>query len=227
MLRKQRSELPDAIKLGGQLRYYQQEMHTAESMLFDLEDVLIDNNLSLESNRTALLTNANDSELRSEQQLLEKFKEVVSAIQVDVDSYLNDLYQVADIKEQTRSLSLKYQSFIDEHVLWIRSCDQLERSDWVPMMEAFQWLVDYQNWLQLFGELKNDIVASPWWYAVFLVVWLALVANQSRLRRALSHVSDLAAKRNCTAFRYTAEALLFTLLISLPYRYCLPSSIFG
>ena len=54
MLRKQRSELPDPNRLRGQLRYYQQEMHAADSMLFDLEDVLLDNNLRLESNRSSI-----------------------------------------------------------------------------------------------------------------------------------------------------------------------------
>jgi len=216
MLRKQRSELPDPNRLRSQTRYYQQEMHAAESMLFDLEDVLLENNLRLESNRNSKLTTDDSSGLRSEQLLLEKVKEVISAIQVDVDSYLNDLYQVADIKEQTQGLTQKYQSFIDEHVLWIRSCDQLERSDWVAMMEAVRWLVGYENWLELFNDLTIDVTARPLWYILMAVIWVALIINQSRLRRALNAVSDLAAKRNCTAFRYTAEASLFTLLISLP-----------
>lgn len=216
MLRKQRSELPDPNRLRSQIRYYQQEMHSAESMLFDLEDALLNNNVRLESNRNGQLNSGFSSELRSEQTLLEKFKEVVNAIQVDVDSYLNDLYQVADIKEQTQGLAVSYQEFIDEHVLWIRSCEQLERSDWLPMMEAFRWLVSYENWRQLFTDLFNDIGNRPLWYVLFVVAWLALIINQSRLRRALTAVSDLAAKRNCTAFRYTAEATLFTLLISLP-----------
>ena len=216
MLRKQRDDLPDLNRLQSQVRYYQQEMHAAESMLFDLEDALVENNVLLESNRTNQSTNGYSSELRTEQLLLEKIKEVISAIQVDVDSYLNDLYLVADIKEQTQGLTRKYQSFIDEHVLWIRSCDQLERSDWIAMMEAFRWLVDYANWIELFNTLVLDARQRPLWYILFAVVWLALVSNQSRLRRALNTVSELAAKRNCTAFRYTAEALLFTLMIALP-----------
>ena len=216
MLRKQRSELPDPNRLRSQIRYYQQEMHGAESMLFDLEDALLNNNLRLESNRNTQLSSGYSAELRSEQTLLEKFKEVVNAIQVDVDSYLNDLYQVADIKEQTQGLAVRYQEFIDEHVLWIRSCEQLERSDWLPMMEGFRWLVSYDNWRGLMGDVGEDMVNRPWWYVLFVVAWIALVINQSRLRRALTACSDLAAKKNCTTFRYTAEATLYTLLISSP-----------
>ncbi len=216
MLRKQRSELPDLNRLRNQVRYYQQEMHAAESMLFDLEDGLLENNLRLEGNRNSQVAAGYSAELRSEQLLLEKFKEVISAIQVDLDSYLNDLYQLADVKEQTQGLTQKYQSFIDEHVLWIRSCDQLERSDWVAIVEAFRWLVGYENWLKLLNDLVLDAGERPLWYVLFAVVWFALVFNQSRLRRALTTVSDLAAKRNCTAFRYTAEASLFTLMASLP-----------
>lgn len=216
MLRKQRSELPDPNRLRSQLRYYQQEMHAADSMLFELEDVLLENSIRLESNRSNQLIEGGNSQLRSEQLLLEKFKEVVSAIQVDVDSYLNDLYQVADMKEQTRGLALKYQAFIDEHVLWIRSCDQLERSDWMPLMEAFRWLVSYDNWRGLIEDLATDAVNAPWWYVLFSLAWLVLITNQARLRRALAQASDQASKKNCTAFRFTAEAIVFTLLISLP-----------
>jgi len=216
MLRKQRSELPDPNRLRGQLRHYQQEMHAADSMLFDLEDVLLDNNIRLEGNRSNLLVSGGNIDLRSEQLLLEKFKEVVSAIQVDVDSYLNDLYQVADMKEQTRGLALKYQAFIDEHVLWIRSCDQLERSDWVPLLEAFRWLVSYDNWRRLTNEVLNDAVNSPWWYALFIVAWVIVIASQSRFRRALSRSSEQASKKNCTVIRFTAEATAYTLLVSLP-----------
>lgn len=216
MLRKQRSELPDPNRLRGQLRYYQQEMHAADSMLFDLEDVLLNNNIRLESNRSNILVSGATGDLRSEQLLLEKFKEVVSAIQVDVDSYLNDLYQVADMKEQTRSLALKYQAFIDEHVLWIRSCDQLERSDWIPMLEAFRWLVSYDNWIRLINEIVADAVSSPWWYALFATVWILSITNQARFRRALARSSEHAAKKNCTAIRFTAEAVAYTLLICSP-----------
>lgn len=216
MLRKQRSELPDPNRLRSQLRHYQQEMHTAESMLFDLEDVLLDNNIRLESNRSNLLASGGNDELRSEQLLLEKFKEVVSAIQVDVDSYLNDLYQVADLKEQTRGLAIKYQAFIDEHVLWIRSCDQLERSDYVPLLEAFRWLVSYDNWRRLINELVTDASNSPWWYALFFTAWIFIIVNQSRFRRALARSSERASKKNCTTFRFTAEAIVYTWFISLP-----------
>ncbi len=216
MLRKQRGELPDPNRLRSQLRYYQQEMHAADSMLFELEDVLLDNNIRLEANRSNQLTANGNSDLRSEQLLLEKFKEVISAMQVDVDSYLNDLYQVADMKEQTRGLSIKYQAFIDEHVLWIRSCDQLERSDWIPLLEAFRWLVSYDNWSKLINEIGTDIKNSVWMYSLFFIAWILVLANQARFRRALSRSSEQASKKNCTAIRFTAEATIYTLLISLP-----------
>ncbi len=216
MLRKQRSELPEPNRLRSQIRYYQQEMHTAESMLFDLEDALLNNNAELESIRNRQSNSGNSTELRTEQVLLEKFKEVVNAIQVDVDGYLNELYQAADIKEQTHGLSVRYREFIDEHVLWIRSCEQLERSDWLPMLEALRWLVSYENWRKLFQDIFNDIVRRPWWYILFAVAWSGLVIYQSRFRRALFSVSDLAAKRNCISFLHTAKATMFTLLIALP-----------
>ncbi len=215
MLRKQRSELPDPAKIGSQIRYFQSEMQIAESMLFEVEDKLLEIGSNLEANRIASQTASTD-QLVAERQLLEKSKEVLSAIQVDVNSYLNDLYQVADLKEQTRTLSDKYQAFIDEHVLWIRSSEQLKRSDMADLVEAFRWLANTENWRGLGNALLADFKDQPWWYIAFGLGWMGLMFSQSRLRRAMSALSDQAAKRNCTNFLITTKASLITLIISMP-----------
>ncbi len=214
MLRKQRGELPDPAKLSGQIRQYQQELQNSETMLFGLEDALIDANTSLES-LSAQAAEA-DERPRAEYLLLEKAKVVITSMQVDVDGYMNDVLQVADIKEQTRLLSQRYAEFIDEHVLWIRSSDRLQQSEVGPLVEAFRWLVSYKNWTELTKGLMADLFAQPWWYAMFAITWLVLLFNQTRLRRGLGLLSDQAAKRNCVIFRYTAEAALITLCITIP-----------
>jgi potassium-dependent mechanosensitive channel len=215
MLRKQRSELPDPARIGSQIRYFQAEMQIAESMLFELEDLLLDTDSRLEANRIAA-QESDTEKLLAERQLLDKNKEVLTAIQVDVNSYLNDLYQLADLKEQTRSLSRKYQAFIDEHVLWIRSSEQLERSDIAALIEAFRWLASYGNWKSVGQALSQDFTSEPWWYLAFGAAWLVLVFSQSRLRRAMSGLSEKSSKRNCTDFGCTARSALITIAISLP-----------
>lgn len=215
ILRKQRSELPDTMSLRSDVRGYQREVQAAETALFNLEDELP----SLVSQVDRILESRpapNKAQPTPNERLTIKSKEVVSAMKVDLDEYLNDLYQAADLKEQTLTLSDKYRAFIDEHVLWIRSSEQLERSDWKPAMEAFNWLVSLENWKNLGQLLLRDMVTEPWWWILFTVVWLALLFNQPRLRRGIGSLGEKVIKKTSTKFRFTAETALLTILIALP-----------
>ncbi len=159
---------------------------------------------------------ASNPQLETTATLLAEAGDILEGMRLDVDAYLFDLYQVADVKQQTRVLAAEYRSLIDEHILWIRSADELQRSDGKPAYEAFRWLVDYGNWSGLATQLFSDMRLRPWWYFVFLVGMLALLANQARMRRVIGQLGGRAEKKGCTDFSLTARAVLLTLLISLP-----------
>lgn len=225
ILRKQRSELPDPLRLSSQIRHYQQEMQNADSRQFELEDALLQisswnddrSSSSADSgSRLATLASMDGESRQALEQLLAKERELINGIKVDVDSYLNDLYQVADIKEQTRTLVSDYRAFIDKHVLWIRSMDQLQHDDVKAAIEAFRWLAEYKNWKQLAELAWIDIQQEPWWYVALLCAMIASVANQVRMRRVLGELGKKAIKSSTTSFRFSAEALLLTGLIVIP-----------
>lgn len=225
MLRKQRGELPDPNQLSARIRYYQEEMQEVDSLVFDLEDALVD----IENQQDALesaITNdfdglvggsatARGQVVEQTQELLAKSEEILESMKQDVDSYLNDLYQIADLKEQTRELARSYRDLIDEHVLWIRSSDPLQQADFKAAFEAFQWLVSYDNWRGLAGHLLNDLRGSPWWYVLFAGAMAVLLINQPRLRRKIGQLGCQADKKNCTEFGFTAQAMFLTILISV------------
>ncbi len=220
MLRKQRGELPDPNKLAGNIREYQSEMQIAQSLLFDMEDAQQDLKSRAETLRElndpsdAFSGNSNGQDKSTE--LLKFGVEVIQAITVDVNSYLNDLYVVADKRESTIKLTEDYRDFIDKHVLWIRSTAQLTRADWLPGVEAFRWLVSYQNWNAVGQLMVQDAWQQVGWYLVFGLWLLIAFFNQARLRRRLSELSAKAEKNNCVDFRLTARSLLVTFLLTLP-----------
>ncbi len=234
MLRKQRNELPDPQKLEKQIHHYQQEAQIIDAMLFELEDALQQINSwrddgttiqplvtdTLESNPAnaqAVVRSSVDQDLRpAYDRLLTKEKELIEKMKIDIDTYLNNLYQVADLKTQTNALVSKYHSFIEKHVLWIRSSEQLDKSDLREAAEAFHWLVDYQNWRRLGTLLWLDVVNRPWWLALFLIGFLTVLINHARLRRLIATVGDKAAKRSTTSFSLTTQSLLLTVAVTLP-----------
>ena len=225
ILRKQRGELPNLLSLRAELRHYQLEMQAADSLLFELEDSLTQINMWSEGERnlpvdsssklsTLLATNVADRPFLS--RLTEKEKELINAISVDVDGYLTDLYQVADIKEQTGALVTQYHAFIEKHVLWIRSAEQFQRADYKPAIEAFRWLADYKNWNSLSHSAMQDVRSQPWWYVLFIAALGTCAVNQTRARRSLGIAGTRAAKGGTTSFVPTAKAMVLTLLIAIP-----------
>jgi potassium-dependent mechanosensitive channel len=224
MLRKQRTELPDANKLASRIRYFQSEMQYADSLLFDLEDAIFQLKLRQEliakesksQTSSAIPAQVDDAQSERMRGLLDISEEVLDGMKLDVDAYLFDLYQVADIKHQTKVLAEDYRILIDQHILWIRSSDQLQIADGASAIEAFRWAVEYRNWKKLLEIFRSDLVHRPWWYGCFALITTLLLANQASLRRGIGQLGVTAEKKNCTSFLPTARAMLFTLLISIP-----------
>lgn len=208
MLRKQRTKLPDPGQQTARLRYFESEMQRADSLLFELDDVLLD--IKTLQDAEVLQADAGQSEK------LELSVEIVTEMKADVEAYLNDLYEIADVREQTLAFSYDYRQFIDKHVLWIRSSKPLRRSDWEPTREAAQWLLNYRNWAELGALLVRDMFRWPGVHGLAFIGMLVLVLNQSRLRRQLAKRASQAEKGNCVDFSVTTSGLLLTLLISLP-----------
>ncbi len=223
MLRKQRGELPETNQLESKIRDYQREMQEAESLLFDLEDALQEIKLQedlLDARNSATKTIA-PSGGSSQPAILSFSKSTIHAITLDVNGYQNDLYELADVRDNTIKLTENYREFIDRHVLWIRSTEQLKSADWQPGLEGFRWLVDFQNWRRVGQLIASDAFGKPGWYLLLVVGPLLIFFNQSLLRRRLAEQSTKAEKNNCTSFRLTARSLLISLLLALPAPMCL------
>ncbi|MCC6507877.1 MAG: mechanosensitive ion channel [Pirellulaceae bacterium] len=230
MLRKQRNELPDTQKLERQIHHYQQEAQDVDAMLFTLEDALQTINSWSDDGQTSFTSNLlrggdDSSTMRSDvsndlrptyDRLLAKDKELIEKMKIDIDTYLNNLYQVADLKTQTNAMVSKYHSFIEKHVLWIRSSEQLDKSDFREAANAFHWLVSYEHWRHLGALMLLDARQRPWWWVLFLVGFLTVLVNHTRMRRMLAASGDRACKRSNTSFHLTTQSLLLTIAISLP-----------
>ncbi len=218
MLRKQRGELPDPQQLQAKIRGYQNQMQVAESLLFDIEDAVHEINLQRDrlADRLDRLEGENVVEDSSGKQLLDFAASASHAMRLDVNAYQDDLYALADIRENTIRLTSDYREFIDKHVLWIRSAEPLTLADVGPGVEAGRWLVDGENWRAASMALGSDVRRVPAWYVLFLLLAILLIANQSRLRGVLSQLSAKAEKNSCTVYRLTARSLVITTLLTAP-----------
>lgn len=207
-LRKQRSELPDPIELSARLRFFQTEMKLAESMDFDLGDV----QTQLRTGKTSSGGSLSDGEMAA----FEAGSEIVAAMKVDVDDYLNQLYVLADLKEQTIGLSESYRDFIDRQLLWTPNAERLKMADWEPALAAVRWLLSLENWRSAWGLLNRDFSRDPLVSIAFAVSFIVLIACQSKCRSHLQERSKKAQRSTCTKFSLSLDALLMTFWIALP-----------
>ncbi len=206
MLRKQRSKLPNPDRQSARLSYFRSEMQQADSMLFELDDALHE------------VRTLQDGSLNEDNppDRLKLSQDILTEMKSDVEAYLNELYEVADAREQTRQFSRDYRAFIDKHVLWIQSGERLQTSDWQPGTAALRWLLDFGNWRAWMQLLARDAMRQPVLYGLLGLAMGILVFNYGQLKRRLIDVTGKAGKKTCVEFSLTTSALLITVLRSLP-----------
>ncbi|XZE19633.1 mechanosensitive ion channel domain-containing protein [Pirellulaceae bacterium SH449] len=219
MLRKQRAELPDPAKLRYRLSEYQQQMLAAETLILELDDwkaaMLVDNKLAIPEYEQQLSDRLLDMTVEEQRQLLAAMeKQVVDGYRADVNSHLDNVLTLAESTESHLRQVKEYQEFIDEHVLWIRSCDQFGRADALQVWPSITWLLGIPHWQDVLNSLREDVQKRSWLYLFVAIVATVVVFNLVRLKREYHKQGDLATKPNVTTFVPTLRAIVCVLLLA-------------
>lgn len=234
-LRKQRRELPNTRLLNGEIARIQEEIQYSKAILFELEDELRDvktGEKALDRIRTHQLQEkevqrdepeSSEQRRRAQRQeelliakrnLLAIRKALASEMKLDVDSYDNDLLEAATANSDMIRITDSYRSFIDQHILWIRSCMPMQQSDLAMSGESLQWLISYDRWKVVSSAVLQDVFLSPWWYGFFAVGFAVLLMNKGRLLRVLAELSAKASRNNCVDFSLTLSGLFISVLLA-------------
>jgi len=222
MLRKQRNELPDIGQLGLRQREYQARILTTDSLILELADWKASSALTLDTTQPSPLTNnaidqfANAS-YHDQQRMLQALEhKLVDEFRRDANNYFDNLFNLAEMNQKTMDQVRLYRSFIDEHVLWIRSSDPINKSDFRQLWPSLRWLFDLQNWRVIPVQLWNDLLTHPWGYLLGASCYFMLLFNLKRFKILIHEQGAVAAKSNCTSFLPTAKVVLACALLSSP-----------
>lgn len=222
MLRKQRNELPDIGRLAQKLHDYQTRLLATGTLILELDDWKASTALSEDStNATTLATNSVEEFSRysfSDQQriLVAMEHKLVDEFRVDANSYFENLFYLAETNQKTIDKVKTYRSFIDEHVLWIRSSEPISKSDFRQLWPAVKWLFDLQNWRIIPVLLIKDFQIHPWGYILVLGGFVLLLLNLKRFKIHTQVQGKVATKPNCTSFVPTAQVVVACVLLSSP-----------
>ncbi|RMG01816.1 MAG: hypothetical protein D6741_04685, partial [Planctomycetota bacterium] len=226
LLRTQRAALPDTRRLEADTRKRQEQIRELQWLILDLndrhvqlppwdqeidqwlarlpKDISYSEQLELERMVTELLRERNalyDRQLRAYNDYLEKL--------VELDNTQREMLRVVE----------EYTDFIDEHVFWIRSAPPLTPSELLAAARLTLGVAAHAVSPKFVGDLwasvRSEIVRYLPLWTLAAALFLAWGVFLPRIRSRLAKLGDLAKVSTCRKYRYTLEALVWTIVEAL------------
>jgi len=222
MLRRQRNDLPDINQLNRQLEDYQSQWQATQSVILALDDWKAANPISSDPSQPPIDLQAAIPEYQElhknlQRKVLEETeRRIIDEYRLDAKNYSETLFTLADLNQQLIDQVRKYQSFIDEHILWIRSTDPFSKNDVANLWRSVQELLDLSKWKMVSQTLVADCRAHPLLYGLIASALFMLLVYTKSMRRSVQNLGKLANKSNTTAFSPTFRVILLCVFMSLP-----------
>ena len=226
MLRRQKNELPNARSLKTQLREYQEQMVKAETLIIEIDDfdtrieALDQGDETPESFISALIMGPSAAistdQLPTFKRLVALEKEINAGFRSDASTYFDSLFDIASLKGEMIALVRRYNTFIDQHVLWIRSSEPINLPEFQYVSPGLRWLIDRDHWRAVLVTLVNDFRAHPVMWILATALIIALQLNVPSIRRSSLKTCQKAGRTTETRFRSTLEVIGLCLLIAAP-----------
>ncbi|QDU91342.1 Miniconductance mechanosensitive channel MscM precursor [Pirellulimonas nuda] len=220
LLRQERDNIPNVRELEldhakhneqlAQAQFEQYGYRDQRSDLADVEDEIAETLRGLsEEQREAVAEQTRELFLTR--------KKYLDDLVNEYERYADKLRKSAAVEEQLSELSEQYNDYINEHVLWIRSCDMLQPADLQPAAGALGWSLSLSNWNKAFTALVSNTKRSLPEFLLGGAAVLVLISRQRTARKSVREAGEEAGKRSCIDFQPTLRAAWNTLVIALPW----------
>ena len=157
---------------------------------------------------------ASEHEVRT---LLESERKILDSTIDNYGKYIENLNLLTTTEENLIRTTREYQNFIAQKVLWIRSCTWPRLADLQPAAGAFAWSLAPGNWQDVLAAFWARSEKSPILLGFFALVLVFSMYYHRQMRVRLREIGEKAAKRTCTDFWPSLEALWITALLALPW----------
>jgi len=152
------------------------------------------------------------STLRSQ---LEKRRELLDGLKADSNNLAQELVQLEQTESSLHKLVDDYTTFIDEHVLWIRSTSPFGVAQANRTLESAQRLANLTEWSDFGQSIIRAFRRRPLLPIIAVALIGFLTAFAKRVRKRLLECGEQAESRNCRDFRWTLNAILLTVGMSV------------
>ena len=154
-------------------------------------------------------------ELPALEELLRFQQSLVSGLRTDTEALFQVLAKLAGSGARLRSVADQFTTFIDEHVLWVRSTEMFGPQQVTDTVTTVRGALEPSRWKRLGGDIVSNFRKRP--LLPLLLVGLAafILTYHSRMRRDLKELSRRASSGNCRDFMLTLRAALLTMGIAV------------
>jgi potassium efflux system protein len=132
------------------------------------------------------------------------------------DSYRRALGEVDFAAQKLRETVRRYDRYLSERLLWVRSIGPLAEQSFAALPAALFWLAAPGNWAAVGGTLAAEAGRSAELW-IGLVVVALLLWRGAGLKRAIRASAEPLRRISTDRFRYTLAALGLTLLAAAPW----------
>jgi potassium efflux system protein len=205
-LRKRASEREDEIAVAG-LRQIQREeeqldLRNVEGYVAQLTEALAP------AEREAL-----SGDLK---ELVETRRELLSQAMSLDRTYLRALGNLEFAQRQLADTVGAYDDYLAGRLLWIRSAPPPSLGELSAMGEEVGILLSRRDWRDALYELALRRTRAPA-FLLLLGSFAALVWKRGAMRRALRETAEQIGRPTTDRFAFTVQALLYTMLLALPW----------
>ena len=128
--------------------------------------------------------------------------------------------RIAATNNRMAGLVGKFNYFINERILWLRS-SKLLFSD-LTIDKADKWLWTADRWQEVERPARGSIFKRPWLFCIGGLILLLLMVFRTKMRKEVDALGQKAARGSCATFWPTGRAMVLTTLIAVtvPLVFC-------
>jgi potassium efflux system protein len=217
LLRRQQVKLPDLKRRKDNIQQRRDLIESTQYKLFEFNDLRSE---SVERSLERLLTNLKAQDqveqqrlINNAQLLVEQRRELLNGVIRNYNTYLDTLFELDASEQLLIRVTQRYESYIDERVLWIRS-NKVLFSSW-KVDESDRWMFEPSKWIEVGKFISFDIRTHPIPYGAVVLAFVLLLWQKPRFRRELEATSQVAARGSCSQFSPTLRAAFLTFMLSI------------
>ena len=209
MLRQERRSLPYLPNYKANAEKRRESLQKAQIRQIELEEETSkkkDLRASFDSSQT-IPSNELDKAVSSYSSALEDLKTSYRA-------YIDLLSESENLGEGLLREREAYRSFLEEHILWIRSAPLLKFSDLGKSLDALTWASSPETWKNI--EVGNLLKRHPIRSILFVIGLVVLVAFLKPLKTQQERITNIVEKASAAPWSMTFRAWLILIARALP-----------